>query len=72
MLPLKTPDVTLAQLLALLTFVCGQLVAYGVLTQTGSQLAVSIGSTVLAAAWKVADAVIRHGRATGAGSGGTA
>lgn len=68
---LKTPDITPAQVLALVTFIAGQLVAYGVLSSTTSQLVVSIGATAIAAVWKIADAVIRHGRATGGAGSAT-
>lgn len=67
---LRTPDITPAQVLALVVFIVSQLVAYGVLTTHGAQLAVSIAGTVIAATWKIADAIIRHGRATGAGGSG--
>lgn len=66
----KTPDVTPAQVLALATFVAGQLVAYGLLSQQREQLVVSIASTAIAAVWKIADAVIRNGRAHAHVSGG--
>lgn len=69
-MPLKTPDITPAQVSAIAVFVIAQLVAYGVLTTHGAQLAVSITGTVIAATWKIADAIIRHGRATGAGGSG--
>lgn len=57
------PDITPAQILALLTFVGGQAVAWGVLTQTREQTLVSGGSVVVAAAWKLADAYLRGSRA---------
>ena len=62
---LQTPNITQVQLLAVAGWVVAQAVAYGVLPAAYEQLAVSIGATVVAAAWKIADAVIRHGRATG-------
>lgn len=69
---LKTPDVTLAQLLAALAWTTSQAVATTVLSPSSAQLLMQIGSTVIAAAWTIGDAVIRHGRATGGtGSGGT-
>lgn len=58
-----TPSITAAQIAALVTFVVGQLVAWGWITDGSAQLAVSIGSTVLAAAWKLADAYLRGQRA---------
>lgn len=60
---MKTPDVTPAQILAMVTFVAGQLVAFGLLDARREQLVISIASTAIAAAWKIADAVIRNGRA---------
>lgn len=66
MLKGQTPDITPGQIAALLTFVVGQAVAYGWITDHTAQLAVSIGSTVLAAAWKLADAYLRGSRAKAA------
>jgi hypothetical protein len=57
------PDVTPAQLVAALTWVVAQAVAFGYLDTQRSQLVLSVGSTVIAAAWKIADAIIRNGRA---------
>jgi len=59
----KMPDVTLAQALAFFAWVVAQIVAYGWLDSTKSQLVLSAGSTVITAAWKFADAWIRTGRA---------
>jgi hypothetical protein len=56
------PDVTPAQVTAVVSWVVAQAVAYGVLDTRYSQLAVSAGATVLFSAWKIADAVIRNGR----------
>ena len=57
------PDVTPAQLVAALGWVVSQAVAFGWLDTMKSQLVLSAGSTVIFAAWKIADAVIRNGRA---------
>jgi hypothetical protein len=57
------PKITPAQVAALLTFVVGQAVAFGWVDKARSQLLVSIGSTVIAAAWKLADAYLRGQRA---------
>jgi len=57
------PDLTPAQLVAALTWVVAQAVAFGYLDTQRSQLVLSVGSTVIAAAWKIADAIIRNGRA---------
>ena len=59
----KMPDVTPAQLVAALGWVVSQAVAFGWLDTMKSQLVLSAGSTVIFAAWKIADAVIRNGRA---------
>lgn len=60
---MKLPDITQAQILAVLTFVVGQAVAFGVIDDKRAQLIVSVGSIVIGAAWKIADAIIRNGRA---------
>ena len=59
----RMPDVTPAQLVAALGWVVSQAVAFGWLDTMKSQLVLSAGSTVIFAAWKIADAVIRSGRA---------
>lgn len=60
---LKLPDVTLAQLLAAFTWIVGTLVNMGVTDNETSKVIIEIGVTVIAAAWKVGDAIIRNGRA---------
>jgi hypothetical protein len=57
------PDVTPAQLVAVVGWIVSQAVAYGWLDTRYSQIVLSAGSTILFAAWKLADAVIRNGRA---------
>jgi hypothetical protein len=57
------PDLTPAQLVAALTWVVSQAVAFKVLDTQTSQLVLSVGSTAIVAAWKIADAIIRNGRA---------
>lgn len=57
------PDVTPAQVAAVVGWIVTQLVAYGWLDTRYSQILVSAGSTILFAAWKIADALIRNGRA---------
>lgn len=57
------PDVTPAQLLALLTWIVSQAVAYGWLDVRYQQVVLSAGSTLLAVGWKLADSWIRTGRA---------
>lgn len=59
----STPDITAAQIGAVLTFVVGQAVAFGWLDSSREQLLVSAGSTIIAAAWKLADALLRGNRA---------
>lgn len=56
------PDVTPAQALAIVGWCVAQAVAYGWLDPRYEQLGVSLGATVVAAAWKLSDAVIRSGR----------
>ena len=77
MLSLATPDITPAQIVALLTFIVGQLVAYAVIGPKTGQLVLSIVSAIVPLGIAIADAIIRHGRAhavaavatsTGAGS----
>lgn len=57
------PDITLVQLTAAIGWVAAQAVAIGAIDNNQEQLLVMIGSTVVAAAWKIADAIIRNGRA---------
>jgi hypothetical protein len=57
------PDVTPAQTAAVAGWVGSQAVAYGWLDIRYQQVVLSAGGTVLFAAWKIADAVIRNGRA---------
>jgi hypothetical protein len=57
------PDVTLAQALAVFGWIIAQAVAFGWLDTVKSQLVLSAGATIIGAAWKLADALIRNGRA---------
>lgn len=59
---LATPDITLAQILAAITWVVGQLVTMGVVDNAQSQFILSLSTTAITAAWVIADSVIRHGR----------
>lgn len=59
----RMPDITLAQLTAFFAWVVAQAVAFGWLDTQRSQVILSGGATVLAAVWKLADALIRSGRA---------
>jgi len=58
----KTPDITLAQILAAVGWVVAQLVTMGVVDNNTSQFILQVASTGITAAWMIADAVIRHGR----------
>lgn len=57
------PTITQAQIAAVAGWIVAQLIAYGVLDIRYQQVAVSGGATVLAAAWKLADAYLRGQRA---------
>lgn len=59
----RMPDVTLAQVLAVFGWIIAQAVAFGWLDTVKSQLVLSAGATIIGAAWKLADALIRNGRA---------
>lgn len=58
----KRPDITQAQVLAVLTWIIGQGIAYGVIDSRDAQLTLSAGATLLAIGWKVADAYLRGER----------
>ena len=57
------PDITPAQIAAVVGWAVAQLVAFGLVDASREQLLVSVGSTVLAAAWKLADGYLRAHRA---------
>ncbi len=63
MLTGSTPDITPAQIAALVTFVVGQFVAWGLLNGTREKVYVSVGVTTVTVAWKLADAYLRGQRA---------
>ncbi len=63
---MKTPDITPAQIGALIVGLGGQAVAYGWISSPREQLGVSIITGVLGVGWKLADAIIRNGRSRGA------
>lgn len=63
---LKTPDITLAQVLAGVSWIVAQLVAMGVVDNNQASFALQVASTVLTAAWVIGDAIIRQGRAKAA------
>lgn len=61
----KRPDITPAQLLAALTWVLSQAVAFGWLDSQHSQTYLSIGASIISAGWMVGDAVLRGLRNVG-------
>lgn len=60
---MKTPDITPAQILAVIAFGLTQLVAYGLIDGTVQQAALSAAGTIVPAIWALADAFIRRSRA---------
>lgn len=56
------PDITSAQALAVVGWAASQAVAYGWITNATEQKFLSGAATVLAAAWKFADALLRSSR----------
>lgn len=64
----RMPDITPAQVTALLGWIIAQAVAFGWLDSDQSQILVSAGATIVAAAWKVADALLRGRRAQAVGT----
>jgi hypothetical protein len=62
MTSIKLPDITLAQILAGVSFIVGQAVTMGLADSETSKFILSLATTVITAAWVVGDAVIRHGR----------
>jgi len=59
---MKLPDITPAQILAVITFVLTQAVAYGLIDGTVQQAALSAAGTVVPAIWTFADALLRGKR----------
>lgn len=62
---LSTPDVTVAQIGALVTFIVAQAVAWGWIHDASGQKLVALGGIIIPVAWKISDSIIRHGRSTG-------
>lgn len=58
----KFPSITAAQVLAVAGWIAAQAVAYGWLTTTQSQVVLSGGATIVAAALKIADSLLRGAR----------
>lgn len=59
---MKTPDITLAQILAAISAIASQAVALSVLSPGTEQYIVQIAGIVIPTIWTLVDAVIRHGR----------
>lgn len=59
---MKLPDITLAQIVAAVTWVAGQAIIMGVADEQTTKAVLSIALTVVSAAWMVGDAIIRNGR----------
>lgn len=60
---MKTPDITPAQILSSVLALIGLLVTQGAVDNETGKLIGGVASIVIPAAWQIADAVIRHGRA---------
>jgi hypothetical protein len=58
----STPSVTPAQILGLITAFGGLAVAYGLIGNHTEQLVVAAVAAAVGIAFKLADAIIRHGR----------
>lgn len=65
---LTTPDVTPAQILSVVTFVVTLAVGNLWIDSHTGKLITDLAAVIVPAAWMVADAIIRHGRATGPGT----
>ena len=64
------PDITPAQIAAFAAWVVSQAVAWGWISNDQGQILLSAGATVLAAAWKIADAFLRGRRVTALAAAG--
>lgn len=60
---MTTPSITPAQVLSSVVAVLGLLVTQGLIDNGAEKLIGGLASIVIPAAWQLADAVIRHGRA---------
>lgn len=58
----KMPDITPAQVIAAITWVCAQAVTMGLADQETTKVAVSTASTAVTGIWFIADAWIKHSR----------
>lgn len=59
---MKTPDISPAQILSLVTMIVTQLVNAAVVDGNTAKLIIGIAGVVVPFAWMMADAIIRHGR----------
>lgn len=60
---MTTPSITPAQIVSTVLAVVGLLVTQGAVSNGTGKLIGGLASIVVPAAWQVADAIIRHGRA---------
>ncbi len=61
----KTPDITTAQIVSLITAILGLVVSQGLITNNTEKILVGIAAIAVPMALALADSIIRHGRATG-------
>lgn len=64
---MKSPDITPAQIIAVVTSLVGLFVSQGLIDNNLSQLIVGMASILVPFGWLVADAIIRHGRSRALG-----
>lgn len=72
MQPLKTPDITAAQIVAAISAIAGLFVSSQYIDGKTEQLITGIAAIVVPIVWVLADAVIRHGRSVAQGQAGSA
>lgn len=58
----RMPDITPAQAAAFAAWIVSQAIAWGWISNDQGQILLSAGATILAAAWKIADAFLRGKR----------
>lgn len=71
-MPLKTPDLTAAQLVAAISSIAGLFVSTQYIDGRTEQLVTGVAAIVVPIVWVLADAVIRHGRSVAQGQAGSA
>ncbi len=59
----KTPDITPAQILGVIATVIGLLLSNKTVDGHTAKLITDLAAIIVPAAWMIADAIIRHGRA---------